>query len=513
MAQAQGILDTHLGNSNSSWNPALLAFQNTILHQKPIPSPTPFHIARDLIQVSLYSRVPHCLLLVSGSSDLATLAKSLSDLDLAQASQAPHLNSFSRLEQLAATIYSDYASSTRVYTLRRERKSAENPTNAGDMIFEDSSLFLRDSLQFQGFIGAIKAGDSGRVLLSLKQWAFSFRANGRHKYAHEMLDIILNNWIPNPTGNPNSHVELDLVQEHLIYWIKTIYKAHGSNASWEWLASISPCVDFLRRLTKEFHRSLGDDQGISHSPADLKKSIHTLMRSFATNETHSIKNGRHRAEGDGKPVRDILTEGMSRLVHGANGPRSRHYNVAFRGQHSHLMMASLVRVAGTRQTPSPTLPDQLCDEGPADVSKGSDTTRQPHRTQDQLPLSDRATKTPGLEGNTSRHEGERLNDEDKPVSETSLGLGLAPETELEDFDQLENEADESSESESSDSSYGSSETSATFDLEFELGDELGQSLLGLDDEQENEVECELSDGGSESVCAAGSDADSLLDGL
>lgn len=32
--------------------------------------------------------------------------------------------------------------------------------------------------------------------------------------------IIFNNWLLNPTGGPNSFVEVDLVQEHFNYWIK-----------------------------------------------------------------------------------------------------------------------------------------------------------------------------------------------------------------------------------------------------------------------------------------------------
>jgi len=46
-----------------------------------------------------------------------------------------------------------------------------------------------------------------------------------HYFLHmtELCDfskIILNNWLLNPTGDPNSWVELDLVQEHLNFWIK-----------------------------------------------------------------------------------------------------------------------------------------------------------------------------------------------------------------------------------------------------------------------------------------------------
>lgn len=32
--------------------------------------------------------------------------------------------------------------------------------------------------------------------------------------------IVLNNWLLNPTGKRNAFVEVDLVQEHLNFWIK-----------------------------------------------------------------------------------------------------------------------------------------------------------------------------------------------------------------------------------------------------------------------------------------------------
>lgn len=50
-----------------------------------------------------------------------------------------------------------------------------------------------------------------------------------YSYVNDDIDqnpskIVLDNWLLNPTGNPDSWVELDLVQEHLNYWIKvTIY--------------------------------------------------------------------------------------------------------------------------------------------------------------------------------------------------------------------------------------------------------------------------------------------------
>jgi hypothetical protein len=63
----------------------------------------------------------------------------------------------------------------------------------------------------------------------------SFRGNGRTKYAYEMLhlihhltkiwpkaisNIVLKNWLLNPSGRRDGFVEIDLVQEHLNFWVK-----------------------------------------------------------------------------------------------------------------------------------------------------------------------------------------------------------------------------------------------------------------------------------------------------
>ncbi|KAG8779792.1 hypothetical protein FRC12_023837 [Ceratobasidium sp. 428] len=335
MAQAQGILETHLGDSNSSRNPVSLLYHQTLLFQKPLPSPAPFQTIRDLIRVSLHGRILDCLLLVSDTPELASLATKLSELDSLASPEQSLNRSFSRLRELAEAIYNKYANRKEVYKLREARKQAKDNEMAGDVVFEDSVLFICDALEFEEFIAAIKAGDSGRIITTLKLWTLSFQANGRSKYAKEMLhlihnlthvwspglsDIVLNNWVLNPTGKPNSHVELDLVQEHLNFWIKNAYRAHGSGASWEWLAIISPCVDFLRTLARQFHRSLGDDQGVRHAMANQARSIEMLMRSLSSSEVHTVKPGRKRAAGDGEPVVDVLSAGLQKLVHDSDNP-------------------------------------------------------------------------------------------------------------------------------------------------------------------------------------------------
>ncbi|KAJ7853799.1 hypothetical protein B0H14DRAFT_2197464, partial [Mycena olivaceomarginata] len=169
--------------------------------------------------------------------------------------------------------------------------------------------------------------------------------NGRTKYAHEMLHlihnltkvwpasirkIVLNNWLLNPTGNPFSWVEVDLMQEHMNYWIKvsTIYQAHGSSASWEWLEMVSPCISVLRRLSTMITKVLGSDQGNKHHPADLKNDISLLMASLREHNVYEIKN-RVFAKDDGSATPDVILVGAQQLIDSSSNPLTE-YNIMFK---------------------------------------------------------------------------------------------------------------------------------------------------------------------------------------
>ncbi|KAJ7798312.1 hypothetical protein B0H14DRAFT_3545299 [Mycena olivaceomarginata] len=256
IADMHGFFTTHWGTPNrGTRNPGSLSFHNTHLHRTPIllSSLPPFRTCRDLVFLSLYARVLHCLLLETNKTTLDECADSI--------------ETFADLETVAAAIQQKYANADLVSELRWKRKMAGTASEQvpGDEIFENASLLLRDALISREFTDAIKAGDSGRIVLVLKVFACSYRGNGRTK------NIVLNNWLVNPTENPFSWVEVDLMQEHMNFWIKTIYQAHGSSASWE-------CV--LRRLSTTITKVLGSDQGTKHQPADLKNDIALLMASL-----------------------------------------------------------------------------------------------------------------------------------------------------------------------------------------------------------------------------------------
>ncbi|KAK7036588.1 hypothetical protein VNI00_011521 [Paramarasmius palmivorus] len=354
IADCHGFFNTHWGKPNTgNRNPGSLWFHNSILHRLPITitSLPTFRTCRDLIFVSLYARVLNCFLLVTKADSLDDYVKPTT--------------TFQDLYADAAAVYDRYTDTEKVSELRWERKCAvdagKNPKEEkkGDMVFENAVLFLRDALITREFADAVKCGDSGRVVLVLKIWALSFRGNGRTKYAYEMLSIIhhltrvwpeglrkiiLNNWLLDPTGNPNSFVEVDLVQEHLNFWIKNFYRAHGSNASWEWLETIAPCVGVLRHLTKSLNGLLGADLGIKHEPPDLTTDIDTLMASLRARGVYSLQPGRVLGDDDDSPAVDSISKGLEMLTENSKSPLT-DYNSAFARLQVRTRIKPLVPVA------------------------------------------------------------------------------------------------------------------------------------------------------------------------
>ncbi|EIM86401.1 uncharacterized protein STEHIDRAFT_57738, partial [Stereum hirsutum FP-91666 SS1] len=327
LADCNAFMEMHFGKPNAAQrSPGGLAFHNSVLDRTPIllTSLPSFRTCRDLIMTSLYARVLHCLLLVSGKASLEEYVATV--------------DSFKTLTEHATQIYKTYTNTDFVQELREMRAPEEYRREAGhvpkgDMVLENAYLFMRDGLLTRLFADSIKSGDSGRVIMVLKLWTYSFRGNNRSKYAHEMLhlihnlinvwpakfrDIIIKNWLLNPTGKDNAFVEVDLVQEHLNFWIKVIYKADGDSHSWDWLAMVAPTVDVLRRLATSIHEEIGSRQGSKHSSPEISKDIKRLMMSIDDLDVYRYKEGRV-LDADEKPVADAMSVGLAALSHGSAG--------------------------------------------------------------------------------------------------------------------------------------------------------------------------------------------------
>ncbi|KZV90118.1 hypothetical protein EXIGLDRAFT_838057 [Exidia glandulosa HHB12029] len=327
MAAVACVLTAHWGDPR---NPTSLQFHNNVLNRKPIvlSSMPPFRVCRSLISVSIHARVLHCLLEVSGEPDLAACGEAT--------------KTYERLHSHAVKIYRTYASIGNVATLRSQRRKG----GRGDKVFENATLFMRDGLGLRTFERLIRAGRSGHILLALKWLAMMFKAGGHPKYAREMLylihhlfrvwpkklrDLVLKNWLVNTTGTKDGWIALDHMQEHLNFWVKQkIYAAHGSNASWEWLAMISPCIDVLRKVANQVHDALGSYQGRKHTSPDLTRDIRMLMASLAKHKVYE-KGATRRGvdESDIEPIDDLWGVGLAQMTDGTNATLTT-YNEAFK---------------------------------------------------------------------------------------------------------------------------------------------------------------------------------------
>nr|VWO97743.1 Pre-mRNA-splicing ATP-dependent RNA helicase PRP28 (EC [Ganoderma boninense] len=342
MALVHGIVSTHWGDpSSGSRNPACLSFFNTILDRKPIvlSSLPPYRVCRDLIFDTLSACALHCLHLVSGAKSLEDYASKVTFPKLCEdVSQvlAEYGTPGSTVSDLRDTRHTELAERQREFSARPQTTPPEpapdhfaKPFKGGDMVYENACIFLRDVLILREFNDAIRGGYSGRIVRLLKILALMYRGSGRVKYAHELLHVIhnltriwpdslrkvmMNNWLVNPTGKANAWVPVDLMQEHMNFWIKVIYKAQGSNASWDWLRTISPCIALLRNVATQMNSTLGARLGTKHQAPDRSRDLATLQNSMREHNVFTVQHGRIlRGVKDGE-VPNAISAGLSQLV-------------------------------------------------------------------------------------------------------------------------------------------------------------------------------------------------------
>ena len=147
-------------------------------------------------------------------------------------------------------------------------------------------------------------------------------------------DVILKNWLVNPKGMEQGFHEVDLLQEHLNFWIKMsmpiyltaliihsarpineqdYYQAHESGSSWEWLETIAPCVQILWHLATDVHATLRARQGNHHAALDLTDNMDKLMGSLAHYRVYTEQRDHCFDEDDDGPAPDVISEGYASL--------------------------------------------------------------------------------------------------------------------------------------------------------------------------------------------------------
>ncbi|QRV80148.1 hypothetical protein RhiJN_08163 [Ceratobasidium sp. AG-Ba] len=307
MTGAAAILHTHFGKPNvrPEDGPASLWRHNEVLKHKNIPINQAFkyRTVQDLVFHSLYARLLDIVQIESGHESLTRFGEHLAELSDDEA--------WAELRRVVSN-------AVNCFTTPEEADT--------DDVLRNSMLFIRDALLFRCFITSIKCGNTAMIELILKVWAISFRGAGRTQYATELLrfrhnlvhawpkplcDLVLSNMLVNMTGNQNGWKETDLLQEHMNYWIKIIYKARGSNASWKWLSEISPCITVLRELATQVNTTLAPRNSNHHTTPNLQADLEALTKSLEESKVHEYNPARRLAKT--LRARDVLAAGLHSL--------------------------------------------------------------------------------------------------------------------------------------------------------------------------------------------------------
>ena len=114
-----------------------------------------------------------------------------------------------------------------------------------------------------------------------------------HVYTKDQREAILNNWLVNPSGKSGKWHELDLLQEHLNFWIKVFFNRRNSEFGSGFIPTLSLNIPGFSHL----HTFLADMLGISttagyhHKPSKVQDLI-LLTARYQQDDVFTFHPGR-----------------------------------------------------------------------------------------------------------------------------------------------------------------------------------------------------------------------------
>ncbi|KAF9343521.1 hypothetical protein BGX26_005608 [Mortierella sp. AD094] len=313
MALSGLIVKNHYGDVSK---PGSIAFNASRLGRKGVTKDhQDFHTADELIRHTFISTVRRASEAVLGS-DADKLDKDLSVDD--------RNAMFSTVaDKVVDRYYTKYRS------FRKQCSAGSN----------NAALFLRDAALYLELSDAIKAGDIGRIEEVLVWLTIMFQAMDNKNYANELLRLhcdiryswtpevkitMMSSWLINTSGRPNGWIPADLYQEHNNLLTKVIYKAKGSNASWEHLAklvstNIRAFGEITSRMGSEFRLRKNSSK---HATVSAEIDIDLLSTALKEHRIFEILENTTPTVAPEDNVVDLLAKGIEMLQ---QGPRIRNF--------------------------------------------------------------------------------------------------------------------------------------------------------------------------------------------
>jgi len=134
-----------------------------------------------------------------------------------------------------------------------------------------------------------------------------------HVFTKEQQEAILNNWLVNISGKAGRWHELDLLQEHLNFWIKVFFNSRNSAFDSPFLQNVALNITGFSHLRTILERVIGisASTGYHHKPSKVKDII-ALAARHEQDDIFTFHPGRTQSF----QAKDIFQIGMEKLRNG-----------------------------------------------------------------------------------------------------------------------------------------------------------------------------------------------------
>jgi hypothetical protein len=134
-----------------------------------------------------------------------------------------------------------------------------------------------------------------------------------HVFDDKQREAILNNWLVNPSGKAGRWHELDLLQEHLNFWIKIFFNSRNSAFDTPFLQNVALNIPGFSHLRTVLENTIGisASTGYHHKPSKVG-DILTLAARHEQDDIFTFHPGRTQPF----KAKDVFQIGMEKLRNG-----------------------------------------------------------------------------------------------------------------------------------------------------------------------------------------------------
>ena len=232
------------------------------------------------------------------------------------ADTSPSFDRVKSLSRILGKLY--YSTSLKSASVRK------TPFKDRDQQFENVLKRVEYFLLFEETIYSIRHGDVGRMETCFIKWIPIFRGTGKHKYAHMLLEFLLDvhflyppplrkiiryNWLCNPKGTEDGFRGVDWLLELNNLLTKVIYGGRGSNYTVDRILKESILIQLYRDCKKVVEdQFLLTPKTMRHGTPDFTNTYALLVQ--MANDSSVLKTVYGRKSGYHIP--DVFDIGMAK---------------------------------------------------------------------------------------------------------------------------------------------------------------------------------------------------------